>query len=157
VLSVAIGMTTNETHWPQERDGMTIFAGPPFVPAPGYRTLTVIAPGGGSIPTGSVPYRCRIIGRSYTAQIKGLTIGPRNAPVMPPQCNLPSPFLNDNFNDVDARGDIPDPLYTYSPEKGNVDGWICRNYQRDGGEYAMGSVVMGFWTADYEYVRRKSL
>jgi len=157
VLGVSLGMTTNETNWPQERDGVTIYAGAPYSPAPGYRTKAVIGPGGTLIPTAYLPYRVRIIGRSYTASVRGITIGDRTAVKFPPRCRIIDPFKTDPYQDVDNRPDIPDPLYTYSSETGQADGWVCRNYQRNGGEYPMGEKVLAYWTAEYEFVRRKSL
>jgi len=147
---VSLAMTTQETMWPQEKDGNTIALGTPYAPNPPFRTLTIPAPGGGFIVTAQLPWRVRLIGRAYTASIKGITIGSRTAITRPPKCTIPDPtILDGNIN----WNQLPDPLVTWSKDTGTGDGWVCRNYQRSS-EYAVGEKVLAFWNADYEWVER---
>lgn len=163
VQSVALNMTTDETLWPQTRDGNLIYLGKPYCPNPrpgeteGLRTLAVLGPGGSEIPTQIVPWRVRLIGRVYTASIRGISIGDRSAIIRAPRCTIPDPHLTD---DIPAGAlswdDLPDPLVTWSDDTGSKDGWLCRSYQRPGGEYPMGNKILAFWSAEYEWIRRYS-
>lgn len=156
VQSVALQMSSAETLWPQERDGMTVYAPSPYAPLPGYRVQGVIGPGGTLIPTAYLPYRVRIIDRAYTASIKGITVGLRKTISAPPRCPIGNPYQLDTTADIVPNTAI-DLLYTYSADNKASDGWVCRNYQRTGGEYPMGDKILAFWSADYEYVKRKAI
>lgn len=160
VISSGLNMTTQEVTFPMERDGSQVYVKRPYCPQPrpgeteGLRTLGVVA-NGVVIPTALVPWRVRLIGRVYTASIRGITIGDRSIIVRAPKCTIPNPHLTD---DIPARTfgweDLPDPLVTWSDDTGDKSGWVCRNYQRPGGEYAMGSKILAFWSAEYEWVER---
>lgn len=157
LLSVSQQMSTNETLWPQTRDGLTVFAGNPYAPSPGYRNLGVISPSGAAFVTAIVPYRVRIIGRAYTVSIRGMTVGKRAVINRPPLCKLPNPhYVNGVGSPLLPDANFPDPLYTYNDDTDAADGWVCRNYQRNGGEYPMGEKILAFWTADYEWVFRRN-
>ncbi len=160
--SISQQMSTAETYWPQDRDGATIYAEAPYVPAPGYRAKGYLfksaADGSVAVVTEFVPYRSRIISRVYTASARGIFIGSRSTVLQPPKCMLPDPYKTDPFHDMEDRLDLPDPLYTYSAETQGNDGWVCRNYQHDtGGEYPIGDKILAFWTASYEFIRRKGV
>ena len=150
--SVSLAMTTNETMWPQERDGNVIAAGTPYAPNPPYRIFTLPGPGSLPITTGAMPYRVRLIGRTYSAGIRGITVGTRSAIMRAPRCTILDPTILDNAPNWQ---NFPDPLVTWSKETGTGDGWLCRNYQRSS-EYTMGDKVLAFWTADYEWIERYS-
>lgn len=154
-------MSTTETTWPQTRDGAVIYAEPPYVPSPGYRPKGFLVMGAGgsvAVVTEYVPYRCRIISRVYTVAARGIFLGSRSVMLQAPKCMLPNPYAADPAQDMEDRLDLPDPLYTYSADTGAADGWTCRNYQHDaGGEFPLGDKVLSFWTASYEFTRRRGV
>jgi len=153
--SLSRNVSTDEILFPQERDGMTLYAPPPFGQGKGYEVQGYIA-NGAFVPTGDVPQRVRIIVRKYTVSVRGIYIGDRKTATIPPKLLLGNPLTEDPAQDL--PNDPLNPLYTWSSDNGAASGWVCRNYQANaGGEYPLGDKILSFWTAEYEYVLRKGM
>lgn len=155
VQSCSLAMTSQESMWPLQQDGATIYLPPPYAPptppggTPGLRTRGVVI-NGLFVPVYQAPWRIRLIGRAYSASVRGITVGDRQAIIRPPKCNIPDPTILDTGTNWQ---NLPDPLVTWSKDAGTSDGWVCRNYQRTS-EYIMGAKILAFWNADYEWVER---
>lgn len=159
VRSINITMTTEESLWPRDVNGNTLYLGSPYAPpasvggAPGLRTFTALAPGGGTIITAQLPWRIRLIGRAWSIKMAGIIAGPRTAIIKPPKCTVPDPTVaGGGLSEINWLS-TGDPLVTWSGDAGASDGWVCRNYDTSQ-EQPLGSIVLARWEAYFQWVER---
>lgn len=163
VRSVNIAMTTNEQMFPREVLGNTLYLTNPYAPtAPvghpaGLRTITAsyVDPSGvvQNAVTAVLPWRIRLIGRSWAVRMSGIIAGPRSSVIKPPRCTLPDPTINDSSYSSFKWLSMGDPLVTWSEDAGAADGWVCRNYDTTD-EMPLGTILLARWTAMFEWVER---
>jgi hypothetical protein len=156
VRSINISMTTEESLWPRDAAGNSLYLGAPYAPTTnGLRTFTAIGPDGSTIVTGQLPWRVRLIGRAWTVRMSGIIAGPRAVIVKPPKCMVPNPALTDASAGLSQINWLAtgDPLVTWSADAGSADGWVCRNYDTSQ-ETPIGSVFLARWEAVYQWVER---
>lgn len=159
IISVTLTAGTQAVNFPFERDGNQIIAGRPFCPPPGpgettgLRSTQRIVAGGTVITTAVNPWRVRVLGRQWSAHVKGITIGTRGSMLQPPKLKIPQQTLfggSVRFN----WATLPDPLVTWTEDTKEASGWWCANYQPPTSEYALGDKILGLWSADYEWIDR---
>ena len=161
VRSINITMTTEESLWPRDSNGNTLYLGNPYAPtAPvggevGLRTFTALGPGGGTIITAQLPWRIRLIGRAWAVKMSGIIAGPRTEIIKPPKCTVQDPAVVSTGGGLTVINwlNTGDPLVTYSDDAQASDGWVCRNYDTSQ-EQPLGSIVLARWQADYQWVER---
>jgi hypothetical protein len=159
VRSINITMTTEESLWPRDVNGNTLYLGTPYAPppsvggAPGLRTFTAIAPSGGTIITAQLPWRIRLIGRAWSVKMSGIIAGPRTAIIKPPKCTVVDPTVAGGGLQQINWLSTGDPLVTWSADAGNTDGWVCRNYDTSQ-EMPLGNIILARWEAYFQWVER---
>lgn len=159
VISIALTASSNALQFPMTRDGKQVIAGRPYCPAPGLgedvglRDINVLGPGGTAITVAVSPWRVQVLGRIWSAHVKGVTIGDRTTMIRPPLLKIPNPRTIGGGVSYNWRS-LPDPLVTWNEDTGESDGWFCSNYTPPSGEYALGSKILAFWQADYLWVDR---
>lgn len=159
VLSIALSATGAQLDFPIQRDGFQIFAKRPFCPPPkpgeleGLRTVSVLATSGSAASTVTSPWRVRVLGRVWTARVRGITIGAQSSFLAPPRLLTVDPYKLSASPTFDWS-QLPDPLVTWNEDTKEADGWFCMNWQPPSNEVPLGSKVLAFWSADYEWVRR---
>jgi hypothetical protein len=156
VRTLNITMTTQESLWPREANGNTLYLGPPYAPPttvpgkPGLRIFTALTPGGPVITTAELPWRVRLIGRAWAVSMTGIIAGPRSVIIKPPKCMVTAPTTGGTEMNWQATGD---PLVTWADETAGQNGWVCRNYELSS-ETPLGSITLSRWSAQYEWVQR---
>lgn len=159
VLSIALSATGAEVTFPIQRDGAQIYAGVPYCPPPkpgesvGLRTVGVLATGASAVSTIKAPWRVRTLGRVWTARVRGITIGAQSSFLAPPKLLNLDPYKLTGAPAFDWSK-LPDPLVTWNEDTGDKDGWFCSNWQPPSNDVPIGSKVLAFWSADYEWIRR---
>lgn len=159
VRSVNITMTTNESQWPREANGNTLYLGPPYAPStpfggsPGLRTFTALAPNGNTIITAQLPWRILLIGRAWAVTMSGIIAGPRSNIIKPPRCIVTDPSITSGGQQQINWLNTGDPLVTWAEETQGQDGWVCRNYETSS-EMPLGNITLARWTAHYQWVDR---
>jgi hypothetical protein len=153
VNSIDLGVSPEESLWPQERDGVTVILPAPYAPpGNGIRQVGVFQTGGTTVALTAQPWRVRLLGRRYTYSVRGSFLATRNQTFKPPTLNLPNPYTADPTA-INWQA-MPDPLVTYAeglPSGG--DGWWTGSH-RVMAEYTLGDRKLQMWEADYEWVRR---
>lgn len=159
VRSVNLTMTTDESQWPREVNGNTLYLESPYAPgasvggANGLREFSAISPAGAAITTGYLPWRVRLIGRAWSVAITGIIAGKRSGIIKPPKCIVPNPVLTSGGQLLINWLNTGDPTVTWADETQGQDGWVCRNYDLSS-ELALGDVTLARWTANYQWVPR---
>jgi hypothetical protein len=153
VNSIDLQVASEESMWPQERDGVSVILAAPYAPpGNGIRRVNTFQTGGTTVVLTEAPWRVRLLGKRYSYSVRGSFLASRNQTFKPPTLSLPNPYIGDPTA-INWQS-LPDPLVTYAegvPTGG--DGWYC-NSLRVMSEYTLGDRKLQMWEGEYEWVRR---